>query len=162
MKNLRHRNDKFVTVHNKCSKTSPSTSVHFATRVLRSRVVRLSWSSRFFMQAAASKMRASNSSVYPPLFCKLRSSSNCTNKIVTELGLQIQTALYRWPFRIIHMFLRNLFLTMANSISSQYIYLSSCINLYIHTRTRYKGNVDMNYVFIYLHELNNVIRCPPE
>jgi hypothetical protein len=42
-------------------KTSPSTSVHFATRVWRSRVVRLSWSSRFFMRAAASKIRASNS-----------------------------------------------------------------------------------------------------
>jgi hypothetical protein len=84
MTNLLHRNVKFVTVHNKCSKIPPSTSVHFATRVLRSRVVRLSWSSRVFMQAAASKMRASNSSVHRPLFCKLRSSSNRTNKNPTD------------------------------------------------------------------------------
>ena len=35
-------NDKFVTVHNDCSKIPPSTSTHFATRVRRSRVVRLS------------------------------------------------------------------------------------------------------------------------
>jgi hypothetical protein len=35
-------NDKFVTVHNKCSKIPPSTSVYFETRLRRSRVVRLS------------------------------------------------------------------------------------------------------------------------
>jgi len=43
------RNEKFGTVHNKLSKIPPPTSVHFATRVRRSRVVRLSWSSRFFV-----------------------------------------------------------------------------------------------------------------
>ena len=43
-------------------KIPPSISVHFATRVRRSRVVRLSWSLRSFIRAAASKMRASNSS----------------------------------------------------------------------------------------------------
>jgi hypothetical protein len=32
-KKLLHTNDKVVTVHNKCSKIPPSTSVHFATRV---------------------------------------------------------------------------------------------------------------------------------
>jgi hypothetical protein len=53
-------NDKFVTVHNKCSNIPPSTSVHFATYVRRSRVVRLSWSSGLFMLAAASKMQARN------------------------------------------------------------------------------------------------------
>ena len=52
-------NNKSVAVRNKCSKISPSTSVHFATGVWRSRVVRLSWSSRLFMQAAAPKLRAS-------------------------------------------------------------------------------------------------------
>ena len=41
-------------------KIPPSTSVHFSTRVRRSRVVRLSRSSRFFMQLATSKMRESN------------------------------------------------------------------------------------------------------
>jgi len=43
-------------------KIPQSTSMHFATRVRRSRVVRLSWSAILFMRAAASKMRASNSS----------------------------------------------------------------------------------------------------
>ena len=35
MKNLLHRSDIFVTVHNKSSKISPSTSMQFATRVQR-------------------------------------------------------------------------------------------------------------------------------
>jgi hypothetical protein len=43
-------------------KIPPSISVHFATRVRRSRVVRLNWSLRSFIRAAASKMRASYSS----------------------------------------------------------------------------------------------------
>jgi hypothetical protein len=60
--NLWHRNDSFVTVHHKVSEIPPSTAVHFATRVRRSRVFRLSRSSRFFMQAAACIMQASNSS----------------------------------------------------------------------------------------------------
>jgi hypothetical protein len=55
-------NDKFVTAHSKCPKIPPSTPMHFAYRVRRCRVVRLSCSSRFFMRAAASEMRASNSS----------------------------------------------------------------------------------------------------
>ena len=62
MTNLWHSNDSFVTVHNKCTKIPPSTSMHFAIRVRRSRVVRMSWSSHFFTQAAASKMGVSNSS----------------------------------------------------------------------------------------------------
>ena len=37
MKNLIHRNDKFVTVHNKCSKIPLPTSVYFSTPVQRSR-----------------------------------------------------------------------------------------------------------------------------
>jgi len=34
MKNTFHGNEKFVTVHNKCSKIPPLTAVHFANRVL--------------------------------------------------------------------------------------------------------------------------------
>jgi len=56
------KNDKLVAVHTKCPKIPPSTSVHFATRVRRSRAVRLSLSSRFFTQPAGSKMPASSSS----------------------------------------------------------------------------------------------------
>ena len=48
----------------KCSKISPPTSMHSATRVRRSRIVRLSGSSRFFMQATASKMRYSEQIVW--------------------------------------------------------------------------------------------------
>ena len=54
------------TAYNKISKILPSTSKHSATRVQRSRVVRLSPFSRLFIRAAASRMRASNSS---GIFC---------------------------------------------------------------------------------------------
>jgi len=40
--NLLHGNDKFVTVHNTCSKIPPSTSTHFATHVQILHVVQLS------------------------------------------------------------------------------------------------------------------------
>ena len=40
--------------------------------------------------------------VYPPFFPKLRSSSNPTNKHLTELVLEIQIAQSRWLFRIRH------------------------------------------------------------
>ena len=61
MSDLLHMNGKFVTIRNKFSKIPPSTSAHFATGVRRSCVVRLGWSSGFFMRVAASKMRASSS-----------------------------------------------------------------------------------------------------
>jgi hypothetical protein len=38
-----HRNYKCITVQNKCSKIPPSASIHFATRLRESRVVRLSF-----------------------------------------------------------------------------------------------------------------------
>ena len=70
-----HRNDtnplQFTT---DIFKIPPSTSLHFATRLWRSRVVRLSWSSRFFIQPAASKMtdgssyRVSTFILYTSLF----------------------------------------------------------------------------------------------
>jgi hypothetical protein len=34
--------------------------------------------------------------VYPPLFCKIRSSSNPTNMNLTDLGLEVQIALARY------------------------------------------------------------------
>ena len=61
MIHLLHINYRSVTVHNKCSQIPPPTSTNFSTPVRRSRAVRLSWSSRFFMPAALPKMRASNS-----------------------------------------------------------------------------------------------------
>jgi hypothetical protein len=55
-------NNQSVTVHNNRSINLQSTSVHFTTGVRRSRVVRLSWLSRYFMRAEAAKMLASSSS----------------------------------------------------------------------------------------------------
>jgi hypothetical protein len=112
--------------------------VHVATRVLRSRVVRLSWSSRFFMQAAASKMPASYSSVYPPLFCKLRASYNPTNKNLTELCLEIQTPLNSVTIQNKTHAHMKFFLTNTDTITSQNIYLSSWITLY---KYKYNKNV---------------------
>ena len=91
-KTLLHKNDEFVTIRDKCPKIPPSTSLHFATRLRRSLVVLLNWSSRF-MRAAASKARRSNSSPVYTFFFKLRSSSNPTNKNLAELAMEIQTAL---------------------------------------------------------------------
>ena len=56
------------------------------------RCVRLSRSSRFFMLAAASKMRASKRLACRPFFCKLRSSCDPINKSLTELGPDIFVA----------------------------------------------------------------------
>jgi hypothetical protein len=47
MAHLLHSNEKFVGVHNKCSKIQPSHLKHFASRVRRNCVVRLSRSSRY-------------------------------------------------------------------------------------------------------------------
>jgi hypothetical protein len=87
-------NNKCVAVHNKCSKIPPSTSMHFATRVQRSRVFRLSWSSRFFTRAAASKLRASSSSLVSTLLL-YTSLFKPTHKNLTKSELQIQTSLSR-------------------------------------------------------------------
>jgi hypothetical protein len=78
-------------------------SVHFATRVWKSRAVRLSRSSRFLMQPAASEMRSSNSSRLSHLsFVNLALRPDPTNKNVTESRLEIPTAPFRQPFRIVH------------------------------------------------------------
>jgi hypothetical protein len=58
-KMLLYRNDRFVTPHSKCWKI-PSTTMHFTALVPTSHVVCLSWSSHFFVRAAASKMRVTN------------------------------------------------------------------------------------------------------
>ena len=98
------RNYKSVTVRNKRSKIPPSTSVHFATGVRRSRVVRRSWSSRYFMLQQHKNCEPAIRLVYPPFFCKPYSSSKPTNKNVKELVLEVLTAVSRYPFPIRHMF----------------------------------------------------------
>jgi hypothetical protein len=64
--------------------------MHFATREWTTCFVCLSWSSCFFMRAAASDMWASNSCCVS-IFFNLCSSSNPTNKNLKELGLGVQT-----------------------------------------------------------------------
>ena len=81
--------DRFGTVYNKYSKIPPSTSVHFATRVKTWRVVRLSASWPFFMQAITSSMLTSSSSRVSTFFCTLHSSSNPISKNLTGLSLKI-------------------------------------------------------------------------
>jgi hypothetical protein len=67
----------------------------------------------FFMQAAASKRDRAVRLVYPPFFCKL------------------ETAVCRKPFRIRrHVFIWTSVLTMADTVTSHYIDLSSWITLY--------------------------------
>jgi hypothetical protein len=78
MTNSLHRNNKFITVHNKCSKIPPSTSMHFVTRA------KTACCTCFFMREAASKTRASNRLVHPPSFCELHSSSHPTSKSLTH------------------------------------------------------------------------------
>jgi hypothetical protein len=68
--------------------------------------------------------------VYPPVFCKHRSSFNPTNKNIMELGLEIQTIPPRLPLRIRHTFMRAYFLTMIDTTISQNIELSSWTTLY--------------------------------
>jgi hypothetical protein len=99
MTTLLHRNSRFVTVHNKYSKIPTWTSVHFATCVWRRLVV---WSDLHFSLGRQQRPKCDRALrlVRPPIFLKLRSSSNPTNKNVTSSGLEISTVLSRWPLRI--------------------------------------------------------------
>ena len=126
-----HRNDKLDTLHNKCSKIPPLDSMHFGTNMCRSRVFRLSWSSRFRMRSVASKTRESKSSpvstflLQNPLFiqphkqkCNLvRSGDSMSSKLGT-----IQNSSH------VHI---NLFPAMTGTITSQSTDLSPSITLYI-------------------------------
>ena len=126
-------------------KSHLSTSVHFATGVgRRSRVVLLMWSSRFFTRAAASKMGASNSSVYPPSFCKLRSSSNPTKKNLEELRLETQTALSRKPLKIRHVLIWSFFLTTTSTLTPQSIELPSWNTLHVCAKNSSLSETNLN------------------
>jgi len=89
---LLHRNNEFPTVQNKFPKISPSSSMHYVTRARRSRVFCLSWSSLFFFGQRDPKWERPIRLVYPPLFCKLHSSSNPRNKDLTAFGPEILVA----------------------------------------------------------------------
>jgi len=80
MINFLHRCEIFVTAHNKCSKFTPSTSIHFETRVWHSRVVGLSSAASCLCGQQHPKCGRAIRLVCPPFFCKLRSSVNPRGK----------------------------------------------------------------------------------
>jgi hypothetical protein len=61
--------------------------MHFAAGVRRSRVIRLSYSTGFFMLAAASKRERAIRLVYPPVYCELAflDAAACTKKTEDQL-----------------------------------------------------------------------------
>ena len=87
-------NNQSAALHNKRSTNPPSTSVHLATGVRKSRVVRLSWTSRYFMQAEAAKMLASSSSRISLLLFETLLHIQPHKQNLTVLFLDLQTALY--------------------------------------------------------------------
>ena len=122
------RNDELVTVHNKFSKIAPSNSTQFATRVWRSRAVRLSWSSRFLIWAAASKMREINLSRVSVFLLWTLFFIRSINKNVTGFWLEIQTALSRQPFKISHVLICT-FLTTADTTTWITLYIDISLNV---------------------------------
>lgn len=84
----------------------PLTAMYCTTRVHRSGVVRLRRYSRLSMRAAASKLRANDSS----RLCELTSSSKLTDTNLTELCLEIHTSPSRSQFRISYTLVWALFL----------------------------------------------------
>ena len=131
MTNLLQRNDSFVTAVNKCSENP---TVHLNALCNSSAKIAcccLSWAERSLWGQLHPKCERAIRLVYPPFFCKLRPSPSKRNKTVTALGLEIQTALCRWPFRIktqVHNTF--FFLTMTDTITSKNTDLSSWITLY--------------------------------
>lgn len=100
----------------------------------KSRFVRPRWYSLYRIWASASKTREISMSLYAPYFYKL--CSNPKNKNLTELGLEIPTALPRLPFRNRHVLIWTFLLTMTNTVTSQNIYTSCWIALYLEEVSR--------------------------
>jgi len=89
-----HRNDRFVTVHYKCSKSHRQ----------RQFTLQLLWEDGVFVWVHLDiyfcgqqnpKCEWAIHLVYPPFIRKRHPSSNYRNKNLTELGLEIQTAVSR-------------------------------------------------------------------
>jgi hypothetical protein len=93
--NLVDRNYWCVTGHVKCAKISPSTSLHFSSRVWRWRVVCLCWFWRFFVRAVASRMGASKSFRVSTFLLQISLSIQPHNQKCNNSTRQIQTALSR-------------------------------------------------------------------
>ena len=111
--------------------------MRLAARVRISRAVRLSSSSRLFMQAATPKMRSSNSTrVYDLPLVNFAFSSNPTNKNLMQSRLDIPTAPFRRQFRIVYMFVRtqgaltSQILTFHTELPYRYVYKPTrCIKI---------------------------------
>ena len=118
---------KFITFHSKYLEVPPSVSFHIATRVRRLRVVRLSWSSRFFMQVAASKMRASNSSGVSTFVLSTSLSMQPHKQICNGIRF-IQTAVWRYPFK------KKLQVTVHSTflLGCFYLWYSACCKILIY------------------------------
>jgi hypothetical protein len=121
MTNLLYRNGRFVTVHRKCSKIPPSSSMHFATRV-------------FFIKVDVHiclcgqqhpKCQRSIRVLYQTFFFTLRSSSNNTNKTITDSNSCLSVNIRHYTQVYMHFFL-----TVTDSFTSQNIDLSSRKSLY--------------------------------
>jgi hypothetical protein len=99
-----------------------------AIRVRRRCVFRLSWSSRSFMHR---RRERAIRLVYPPSFCKLRSSSNPPkHKNLTDSISQMQTAVIPYTFRMPRKLIWTILVTMTDTAVSRNIYFPSGITLY--------------------------------
>jgi hypothetical protein len=110
----------FVTVHSKYSKITQSTSVNFASRIRRLRVFLLSWYSRFFMEAAVSKMRASNSFGVSTLDCNHSELETCSYELCYYNGRYCPGYITDLSF-IITLCITNTTLTMSTCFSAKHI-----------------------------------------
>jgi hypothetical protein len=75
MTNLLHRNHKFVTVRNRCSKIPLSTAMYPATHIWKSCVVHQSWCLCFFMWTAIFKIQPSSSCAFTFLLLFIQPNS---------------------------------------------------------------------------------------
>ena len=108
---------------------NPSTSVCLAPHMIMCCLSELIFT--LYVGSTNQNLSKQFASVYPSFFCKLHAPFNPTNKNLIELGLEIQTALSRQPFRITHVFKFSFLLIMTNTITPQNIDLSSSIILYL-------------------------------
>jgi len=97
--------NKLQQFKNKCSKISPSTSMHFSTllAIVRETLLRSSWRS-CFMRAALFIMRATNSSLVFTFLCILHFSSIPTDKNLS-CTRQLQITVSSHSLKIGHMFM---------------------------------------------------------
>ena len=94
MTDLLHRNNRFVTVHNERSKNPHRQPVSATLQFVYEDRMLLVWVDIQDYLCSQQHPKCSNFS-RASFFFKLNSSSNPTNKNVTELGVEMQTVLSR-------------------------------------------------------------------